>query len=85
MLWVGHIAGIRPGHDRLLLSPHALPGLDRIRVSLPLRGRSFEITVRKTGCTGSVSIKGDARVLHSGHDFVELEFPDHDSHVELQL
>jgi len=83
MLLVSHVMGIRPEHDRLRVRPRLLPGLDRIQASFPLRGGSLEITIRRKGHEGPLSVDSDAPVLQTGEDYVELAYPDGDLHLDL--
>jgi hypothetical protein len=46
-LCVHHLLGVRPGADFLSLQPKLLPGLDRMKADLLLRGGRLELEVRR--------------------------------------
>jgi hypothetical protein len=85
MLLVMHVIGIRPGHDTLLLRPRLLPGLDRIQGRFPLRQGSLEITICRKDGSGAIAVEGDAPILHTGPDEVEVAYTRGDLHLELQI
>jgi hypothetical protein len=84
LLLVHHIAGIRPGFDRLRLRPRLLPGMQRVELSLPLRGHRLNVLIR--GSEGDRSVfSSDAPVLREGLEDIEIEYREADISVEAEV
>jgi hypothetical protein len=48
MFFVHHLLGVRPQPRELVLAPHLLAGLDRVRAELPIRGARTTLVLQRT-------------------------------------
>ena len=84
LLLIHHIAGIRPGFDRLRIRPRLLPGMERVELSLPLRGRRLTVSIR--GSEGDRAVfRSDSPLLREGRDDIEIAYGEADISVEAEV
>jgi len=63
MFFVHHLLGVRPQPRELVLAPHLLAGLDRVRAELPIRGARTTLILQRT--TGEPRALVDGREIRS--------------------
>ena len=61
LFFVHHLLGVRPQSRELVLAPHLLSGLDRIRAVVPIRGAPTTLVVQRT--------TGEPRAVVDGREF----------------
>ncbi len=84
LLLVHHVLGIRPGHGHLRLRPRLLPGMDQVRISIPLKKNRLELSIH--GCPqGPASFKANAPILRAGANEVDLAYTDRDIRIEASV
>ena len=84
LLLIHHLAGIRPGLDRLCLRPRLLPGLERIQITIPLRDFLLHLTVQP-GERRQTFFCTDAPVLKTDAEQLEIAYPGRDISVEAEV
>jgi hypothetical protein len=73
MLFVHHIAGIRPGIDRLTVRPRLIDGVPGLTASTAVRGGRVELAVRRGGGPPTAKVNGKPAEVVNGE--INVPYP----------
>ena len=65
-LCIHHIAGFRPGLDRIIIKPHLLKELDELHTTQTVRGLKVDLTVRRSLGRTAATVNGQEVALQDG-------------------
>lgn len=74
VLFVHHIAGIRPEEEHIRIKPNLLPGMDEVSGRIPLRNKMLHVNYKRKKDGKGIDIETDAKIIesHEGEVIVSL-------------
>jgi len=85
MLFVHHIAGIRPGIDRLVIRPRLIKGISTLRTTQTVRAADIELTVRTGAGKQRAAVNGKKVEMKDGKMEIPYPKPGVTEKIEIEL